>query len=42
MKPMKEQIVKILAEKVPSLTEAEITELIEIPPNPEMGDYAFP
>ena len=39
---MKEQIVKILAEKVPSLTEAEITELIEIPPNPEMGDYAFP
>ena len=39
---MKEQIIKLLAEKLPSLTEAEISELIEIPPNPEMGDFAFP
>ena len=39
---MKEQIVKILADKIPALTAAEIAELIEIPPNPEMGDYAFP
>ena len=39
---MKEQIAKILAEKIPSLSEAEILELIEIPPNPQMGDYAFP
>ena len=41
-KTMKEQIVTILADKIPSLTAAEIAELIEIPPNPEMGDYAFP
>ncbi len=39
---MKEQIVTLLAEHLPSLTEAEVRELIEIPPNPEMGDFAFP
>ncbi len=39
---MKEQIIQLLAGQLPSLTEAEISELIEIPPNPEMGDYAFP
>jgi len=38
---MKELIIKSL-EKVTSLSKKEIQELIEIPPNPEMGDYAFP
>ena len=39
---MKEQIIQLLAEQVPSLTAEEIAELIEIPPNPDMGDFAFP
>ena len=39
---MKEQIVTTLAAAIPSLTPEEISTLIEIPPNPEMGDFAFP
>ena len=39
---MKEQITQLLAKAVPDLTAEEIGNLIETPPNPEMGDYAFP
>lgn len=37
----KGEIIKIL-EKETRLREEELTNLIEIPPNPEMGDYSFP
>ncbi len=39
---MKEQIAATLAAKIPSLTREEILSLIEIPPTPDMGDFAFP
>ncbi|MBR6173253.1 MAG: arginine--tRNA ligase [Eubacterium sp.] len=39
---MKEQIVTTLAAAIPSLTAEEISSLIEIPPTPDMGDFAFP
>ena len=43
---MKKEVVKVLKkalkEKGVDLKEDEIEKLIEIPPNPEMGDYAFP
>ncbi|SHH44620.1 arginyl-tRNA synthetase [Anaerosphaera aminiphila DSM 21120] len=38
----KEEIVKILSEKIENLTEDEIRNSIETPPNYEMGDFAFP
>ena len=37
----KQEIVKLLA-KVTSLKESELEPLIETPPSPELGDYAFP
>ena len=37
----KEQIIKLL-EKETRLRKEEIENLIEIPPNPELGDFAFP
>jgi arginyl-tRNA synthetase len=37
----KEIIINLLKEKIP-LSEKEIKILIEIPPNPELGDYSFP
>lgn len=37
-----EVIVKILKEVIVDLSEKEINDLIEIPSNPEMGDFAFP
>ena len=39
---MKEQIVKALAGVIPSLSEDDISNLIETPPTPDMGDFAFP
>ena len=43
---MKKEVVKVLKkalkDKGVDLKEDEIEKLIEIPPNPEMGDYAFP
>ena len=39
---MKQMIAEAIAAVVPSLTKDEILALIEIPPNPEMGDFAFP
>lgn len=38
----KQEIAKILADKIESLTEEDILVQIEIPPSYEMGDYAFP
>lgn len=38
----KEEIVKILDEKIENLTKEEIRIAIEVPPNYDMGDYAFP
>ncbi len=38
---MKEKIISLLA-KATNLRENEISKLIEIPPTPELGDYAFP
>ena len=38
---MKEEIAKILAKEL-KMNKEEILKLIEIPPNSEMGDYAFP
>ena len=38
---MKQIIIKLLA-KPTSLSESELDSLIEIPPNTEMGDFAFP
>ena len=39
---MKDKIVTLLAAHVDGLTEAELSDLIEIPPKPELGDFAFP
>ena len=36
------EVVKVLKTKIADLTEEEIVGLIEIPPNSDMGDYAFP
>jgi arginyl-tRNA synthetase len=37
----KKEVVKLLQTQI-KLLESDILELIEVPPNPEMGDYAFP
>lgn len=42
MRTMKSKIVDLLATHVEGLTSDEIQALIEIPPKPEMGDFAFP
>ena len=39
---MKNKIAKLLGSHITDLTEQEIMEMIECPPNPEMGDFAFP
>ena len=39
---MKTQIVNLLSQNIEVLTSEEISQLIEIPPKPEMGDFAFP
>ena len=39
---MKNQIVNLLSQNIEVLTSEEISQLIEIPPKPEMGDFAFP
>ena len=39
---MKNQIVNLLSQSIEVLTSEEISQLIEIPPKPEMGDFAFP
>ncbi|PAB59422.1 arginine--tRNA ligase [Anaeromicrobium sediminis] len=42
MLDFKKQVAEILAGKIEDLNENEILEMIEIPPNSDMGDYAFP
>lgn len=39
---MKTKIVELLAPHIEGMTSEEIESLIEIPPRPEMGDFAFP
>ena len=39
---MKNQIVNLLSQNIDVLSSEEISQLIEIPPKPEMGDFAFP
>ena len=39
---MKEQIVKLLTAALPDMEENDIRNSIEIPPKPELGDFAFP
>ena len=39
---MKNQIVNLLSQNIEVLSSEEISQLIEIPPKPEMGDFAFP
>lgn len=39
---MKEQLAKIIVTNVEGLSLEDILSLIEIPPKPELGDYAFP
>lgn len=39
---MKAKIVDLLTAHVEGLTKEELSSLIEIPPKPELGDYAFP
>lgn len=39
---MKNKIVEILSSQISDLTKDELAQLIEIPPKPEMGDFAFP
>lgn len=38
----REEVVKLIKSEVDSLTEEEISSLIEVPPSYDMGDYAFP
>ncbi len=39
---MKNKIVELIAQNIEGMTNDEIASLIEIPPRPEMGDFAFP
>ena len=36
----KEEIAKLIGEQVPGLTPAEIADMIEVPQDEKMGDYA--
>ena len=38
----KEEIAKLIAEHVEGLEISEIQDMVEIPQDPKMGDYAFP
>lgn len=39
---MKNNIIKLLSEKISILTPDDISSMLEIPPKPELGDFAFP
>lgn len=39
---MKNQIVALLSEQIDVLSPEEISQFLEVPPKPDMGDYAFP
>lgn len=38
----KQVVTEHLKQVIPDMSESEIEQLIEVPPNPEMGDYSFP
>ncbi len=42
MTDFKKKLSQVLGKIIPDLTEDEISIMIEVPPNPEMGDFAFP
>ena len=39
---MKNKIIDLLSAQIPDLTREEISQMVEIPPKTEMGDFAFP
>ncbi len=39
---MKQSIIKLLNQYIQEVDEAEISEILEQPPKPELGDFAFP
>ena len=39
---MKNKVLALLYKALPDLTEEEINGMLEIPPKPELGDFAFP
>lgn len=39
---MKEKIAALISEKIEALSTEQVMELLEQPPKPELGDYAFP
>ena len=41
-KIMKQKVVQFISSYVEEITAEEIEKLLEIPPRPEMGDFAFP
>ena len=42
MKDYKNQIAELIAEEIEDISAKEIRDAIEVPPEKEMGDYAFP
>ncbi|MBI4639928.1 MAG: arginine--tRNA ligase [Candidatus Tectomicrobia bacterium] len=42
MNQFTQDIAEVIHDQIPDLTEEEIDQLLEIPPNIDMGDYAFP
>ena len=39
---MKQKVVQYISSYITELEQSEIEKLLEIPPKPEMGDFAFP
>ena len=39
---MKNKIIELLSQNIPDIDKEELVNLLEIPPKPDMGDYAFP
>ncbi len=39
---MKNKIIELLSKNIPDIDKEELGNLLEIPPKPDMGDYAFP
>lgn len=39
---MKNQVIDLLSDAIPEISRDEIGEILEVPPRPELGDYAFP
>ncbi len=39
---MKQHVIKSLAQEIPELSFEELSSLVEVPPSPDLGDFAFP